>query len=273
MTAVFLDLDGTIIGADGTTADCVWEAASRAREAGIRLSACTGRPGLGVARRIAKRLGPTTPHIFQNGAVIAYPDGELLQVTGLKETATRALIERARDLGLVLELYTPTSLYVERKTDISEAHSKLIGITALVSDLNDVAASEPVIRAQWVIESKHLGEVRKVEAEETQIGVATSPAMADTYFVSVTKAGVSKGSAVRQVTRTLKVDPGQAMAIGDSVGDLSMLEAVGFPVVMGGAPEELKERFPATVPDVENCGAAVALEQALASGGAGGLST
>ena len=266
---IFLDLDGTIIGADGTTADCVWEAAGRAREAGIRLSACTGRPGLGVAQRISKRLSPTTPHIFQNGAVIAYPDGELLQVTGLKETATRALIERARDLGLVLELYTPTSLYVERKTDISEAHSKLIGITALVSDLNDIAASEPVIRAQWVIECKHLGEVRNVDVEETQTGVATSPAMADTYFVSVTKAGVSKGSAVQQLTRILKVDPEQAMAIGDSIGDLSMLEAVGFPVVMGGAPEELKERFPTIVPDVENCGAAVALGQALAGGGAG----
>jgi hypothetical protein len=74
-----------------------------------------------------------------------------LKASSLKEAAAQALVRHARELGLVLEIYTPHHLYVERKTPMSEAHARMIGVQALVRDLSDVAANEPVIRAQWVL--------------------------------------------------------------------------------------------------------------------------
>ena len=124
---VVLDLDGTIIGASGQVDQCVWDAAEAAVEAGVKLAVCTGRPGFGAAQRIAQRLGAGNPHVFQSGAHVGYTDGRTVKVVSLKESDTRQLIEASRRHGVVLELYTPDSLYVERSTPLSQRHAATIG--------------------------------------------------------------------------------------------------------------------------------------------------
>ena len=113
---VLLDLDGTVIGSSGQVLSCVWDAVEDAQAAGIKLAVCTGRPRVGVAKRVAERLGKSVPHIFQNGAMTAYADGDVVELHALKEASTRALIAHARAHNLVLEVYTSNALYVERRT-------------------------------------------------------------------------------------------------------------------------------------------------------------
>lgn len=265
---VILDLDGTMIGSDGRVSARVWEAVERARERGIKLAACTGRPGLGVALQVAKRLGPANPHIFQMGAHIAFPDGETLKASALKEPAAQEIVRHARETGLVLEVYTPQFLYVERKTPLSEAHAKAIGVPAMVRDLSEVVANEPVIRAQWVIPAEEEAVAMSLKTEGVTVGRATSPTVPNTLFISLTRSGVSKGSAVRDLVAHMKVPLEQVMAIGDSMGDLPMLEQVGVPVVMGNADQELRQRFERVMPGVEEDGVvdALALAASLKAG-------
>ncbi|MEJ2667145.1 MAG: HAD family hydrolase [Deinococcales bacterium] len=263
---VVLDLDGTLIGSQGAVQGCVWEATERVRESGVKLIVCTGRPAFGVALRVAQRLGPTAPHIFQSGAHIAYPDGETLKASALKEATARRLLSQARKLGIVLELYTPSNLFVERKTPMSEAHAKMLGVTAIVRDLEDVVANEPVVRAQWVVPVDQVPSVRSASGDDVQVSTATSPALLDTAFVSVTALGVSKASAVRHVAAVLRLRLDEVMAVGDSLGDVPMLELVGHPVVMANSSPELLARFSDVAGDVESCGVVAALEEALALG-------
>ena len=265
---VLLDIDGTLIGSSGGVKDCVWEAAEKARAGGVKLAVCTGRPCAGVAQRVAQRLGPNTPHIFQSGALLAYGSGETLQAFALKEALTKGLIEHARSRSLVLELYTPNALFVERKTPLSEAHAKMIGVTAIVHDLNDVAENEPVVRAQWVLRTNQLDAAESFAPAGLQFSQATSPMMPDTLFVSITRKGVSKGAATRELADTLKVSLEDVMGVGDSTGDLPMLELVGYPVVMGNAPEKMRSRFERVVGEVDDCGVVAALEAALTLGNA-----
>lgn len=260
---VILDLDGTVIGSSGQVLPCVWEAVERVRAAGVRLAVCTGRPGLGIAQKVAARLGPNNPHIFQSGAHLAYADGETLQVSALKEHATRTLIDHARDLNAVLELYTPSNLFVERKTPLSEAHAKMIGVSAIVRDLTDVVDNEPVVRAQWVITDELLDAALALDLDGVELSAATSPALKDAHFVSVTRAGVSKGAALRELAGTMKLKLHNVMAVGDSTGDLPMLDIVGHPVVMANADPELLERFATRVGEVDKCGVVAALDAAL----------
>ncbi len=261
---VVLDLDGTIVGSSGLVLDCIWEAADRAREAGVKLAVCTGRPGFGVAQRIAQRLGPENPHVFQNGAYLGYPDGRTVKAVALKDDDIRAIIDVSRQRGAVLELYTPSSLYVERTTDLSEAHANMIGVTAIVRDLEEVAATEPVVRAQWVLPEGENAELADAAPKGVQLSTANSPALPGIRFVSITRAGVSKASAVKQLAEQMRVDIANVMAVGDSHGDLPMLEVVGHPRVVANAAPELLELFP-SVGDVEDCGAAAALEEAMAA--------
>lgn len=260
---ILLDLDGTVIGSSGTVQSCIYEAVERVRTAGVKIAVCTGRPCNGVAKKVAARFSPNGPHIFQSGALIAYADGEVLHVSALKEAVTRALIEHARDHALVLELYTTNALFVERKTPMSEAHAKMIGVTAIVRDLQDVAEDEPVVRAQWVLKPEQVSAALALELDGVQLSPASSPALENTRFVSVTQKGVSKGSATRRLAETLKVKLENVMAIGDGEGDVPMLELVGHPVVMENAAEALKARFERVAGTVEDCGIVDVLEEAL----------
>jgi Cof subfamily protein (haloacid dehalogenase superfamily) len=260
---VILDLDGTMIGSDGQVAPEVWAAVDRVREQGVKLVACTGRPGMGVAQRVAQRLGGHTPHVFQSGAHIAFADGETLKASSLKEAAAQQLVRHAREIGLVLEVYTPHHLYVERKTQMSETHARMIGVPALVRDLSEVVANEPVVRAQWVLTPDQEEAALALRPEGVTFSRATSPALKETLFISMTRSGVSKGSAVQDVAAHLKIPLAHTMAVGDTEGDLPMLTLAGFPVVMGNAEPELKARFPRAVGDVDHGGVIEALELAL----------
>ncbi|MEX2543258.1 MAG: HAD family hydrolase [Trueperaceae bacterium] len=260
-----LDLDGTVIGSDGDVRQCVWDAVERAQAAGVKLAACTGRPDAGVAHRVAARLGPRNAHVFQSGALISDPSGNTLHVAALREAAVLQLVEHARELGFALELYTPTHLYVERRTPITEAHARMIGVTALVRDLREVGRIEPVIRGQWVVNHQERALVEEIVLSGAQISSATSPALPDTAFVSVTRSGVSKGSAVKLLAETLQVDLKDVMAVGDSEGDLPMLEAVGRPMVMADAPESLRDSYPTLARGADDCGVVEALELAISA--------
>ena len=55
--------------------------------------------------------------------------------------------------------------------------------------------------------------------------------------------GVSKGMAAEKMCGFLNVPVENAAAFGDSYNDESMLERVGFGVLMGNAPDELKKRI------------------------------
>lgn len=260
---VILDLDGTMIGRSGQVSAQVWAAVERVRAQGVKIAVCTGRPGLGVAVRVAERVGPSNPHVFQSGAHVAYPDGRTVRASALKESATLPLVRHAREHNLVLELYTPQHLYVERKTRKSEAHSRVIGVQALVRDLSEVVASEPVIRAQWVLDADQEALALEPAIDGVTVSRATSPTLPGTLFISLTRSGVSKGSAIAELAKQLRIPLERAMAVGDTLGDLPMLEAVGFPVLMGNAEAQLKERYSTVVADVEHHGVVEALALAL----------
>jgi len=263
---VVLDLDGTIIGSGGLVQECIWEAAERAREAGVKIAVCTGRPGFGVALRVAQRLGPDNPHVFQNGAYIGYPDGRTIKAVALKGDDLNHIIELSRQRGAILELYTPSCLYVERTTDLSEQHANMIGVTAIVSDLEEVAATEPVVRAQWVLPKGASEAIAELAPAGVNVSHAGSPALPGISFISITGAGVSKASAVKQLAEQMRIPLANVMAVGDSHGDLPMLEVVGHPRVVANASPELLERFP-SVGDVEECGVVEALEEAIGARG------
>ena len=259
---VLLDVDGTLVGSSGFVMDCVWQATDKALEQGLTMSVCTGRPGSGIAQKIAERIGPKNPHIFQNGAIISYPNGDPFKVYGLKEAQSSQFINFARENNLSLEVYTPHELYVEKHSDLTEKHHRVLGINAIVRDLEEVIENEPVVRVQWVIPSGAHNKVLSLEVDGVDYNSATSPPMPGVTFVSITKAGISKGSALLELAKYFETTPDRVMAVGDSTGDEPMLKEAGHPRVMENSPEVLLDNYP-VLPHVENCGIVTAISEAL----------
>lgn len=260
---VCIDVDGTLVGTGGIIPPGVWDAAARARAAGLRLALCSGRPAFGLARDYAERLDPDGWHVFQNGASIVNVRTGESKSSGLPGGAAATLTERARIDGRILELYTDTEYAVESTRRRAVEHAHLLGLDFRPRDLTSLDGT--IVRAQWVIP------IEEAEAflAEDHLGLTVSPAgspvMPDTLFVSLTRPGIDKGSAVRQVAAAYGAPMERVMMVGDGHNDAVALRVVGYPVAMGNADREAREAARHVVGHVDAGGLIEALEMAIAA--------
>ncbi|HEU4454687.1 MAG TPA: Cof-type HAD-IIB family hydrolase [Longimicrobium sp.] len=257
---ICVDVDGTLIGASGDVAPEVWEAVERAREGGARLAICSGRPAFGQTRDLAERLDPAGWHVFQNGAsVVHLPTGRSRSGV-IPRPAVERLVERARETGRILELYTDTGYAVESTDERARRHAGLLGVPFRPRDLLSIEGG--IVRAQWLLAAEDLAEVLSWPHDGLSLAPSTSPVMADTTFISVTAPGLDKAVGVRAVAEELGIPLARVMMVGDGANDLEVMRAVGVPVAMGNSEPEILEVARHTVGHVDRGGFVEALELA-----------
>ena len=74
-----------------------------------------------------------------------------------------------------------------------------------------------------------------------------------------------KGSALRELCTQLGVHLGATLVIGDAPSDAPMLDVAGIPVVMGQADASMKRHGWVVAPEVDEDGAAWAIERYVLS--------
>ena len=256
-----IDVDGTLVGAAGVVDPRIWQAAERARAAGVRLSLCSGRPAFGLALGYAKQLGDGW-HSFQNGASILHLASGRSLSTPLPPAAVSALIARARITGRILELYSDTDFVCESSAAWAHAHAALLGIPFAPRAYESLEGGA-VVRAQWLVApSDSPGAIADVP-EGVEVAESTSPIMPDARFIGITRTGISKGSALRTIVADYGMSLGEVMYIGDSGNDLSALRIVGYPVAMANADQAVQRAARHIVGSVDNAGVADAFELAI----------
>lgn len=85
-----------------------------------------------------------------------------------------------------------------------------------------------------------------------------------TAWLDINPEGVSKGSALEQVRRRLRVEPAHTLAVGDQRNDLEMLRWAARGVAMGNAPDEVKAVADEVTLDVLDDGLVPVLRSLLA---------
>jgi Cof subfamily protein (haloacid dehalogenase superfamily) len=258
---IFVDVDGTLVGSSGAVSDRVWRAAALARERGIRLAICSGRPAFGTTREYARRLDAEGWHVFQNGASIVQLPGGETRSRPLPPPLVARLVERSRDRARPLELYADEEYAVELDVPRTRQHADLLGVPFVARNLDSLRA--PIVRAQWLVPHDELDAVLAEPHEGLLQSHSLSPVMPDTSFVNLTLAGVDKASAVRQVADAYRIPLERAMMVGDSANDVSALRVVGTPVAMGNSEAEVLAVARYEVADVDREGLADAFALAL----------
>ena len=257
-----IDVDGTLIGSSGIVAPAVWQAAERARAAGIHLALCTGRPAFGAALEYAQRLEADGWHVFQNGASIVHLADRQSRSVALPPESVKTLIAQARSSDHVLELYSDQDYATESTSAWAHAHAVLLGVPFQARAFESLA--EPIVRAQWLLSAADAKQMMAAPHPHMEIAQSSSPLMTDTLFVGLTRAGISKGSAMRTLASEYGVTLQEVMYIGDSGNDLSALQIVGYPVAMANADPAVLKAAKHTVGHVDEGGVAQALELAIA---------
>lgn len=267
---VCLDIDGTLVGASGEPHRRVWSAVERARQSGIHIALCSGRPGFGVTRDLAVRIAPQGIHCFQNGAsIVDFNSGRSLS-TALAADVVALLIARARSRRGLLELYTDDAYVAEEDAERLRRHAGLLGVPFAPRSFD--ALDGPIVRAQWLVPHAEAPAVLAEPHAGLEVSPSLAPSMPDTTFVSLTRKGVNKGSAVDAIAAALSLQLEDVMYVGDGFNDAPAMRVVGWPMAVHNAEPIARELARGFVPGPESGGVAEALETALRlNSSAGGL--
>ena len=270
---IAVDLDGTLLSHEGQVGPRNRAAITLAHQAGVEFAVATGRRHC-YAMRVLRDLPlhPESILISSNGAVVRTFASTLIERTQVDPQAARQLVHDLagfRDaLVITFDKVLPSgedergALVVEQLANLHDSIGKWM------------TANEPYILQVDPIEQSLLGEppiqlmlcgtidrMRRAEAHMAAHGVqsvaepGTAPAATqssltlarteypdrDLSLVDILPAGCSKGAALLRLAASRNIQPSEVMAIGDNWNDLSMLEAVGHPVLMQNAPEDLKQ--------------------------------
>jgi hydroxymethylpyrimidine pyrophosphatase-like HAD family hydrolase len=232
-----LDLDGTTLSHMGELSPRVREAV-RALPEEVRVVVATGRSILATTP-VLEELGITTGFaVCANGAVTLELDPAAEQGYRIVDTVTfdpRPVLEKMR-VALPDALIAVEELGVGFKVSRYFPDGELMGESRVVSW--DELVEHPVTRVTLRQPEASAEEFMEMVERAGLHGV--SYAVGWSAWLDINPEGVSKGSALELVRRSLGIEPIHTIACGDQRNDLEMLHWAAWGVAMGNAPDQVK---------------------------------
>lgn len=217
---LYCDVDGCLVPEESEPWD--WDVLTQlaetirrvSRNGGLRVGLCTGRPQPYV-EALMKTLGITLPAVCENGAILY----DLL--SNRAEFGPGVTPTRIRALGRL------KAMLLERLPrefpDIIYQAGKEAQLSLYCSRPERLDAVEPLIRA--------------FSETEPDLDILL---MKTNYYLNIDLRGVSKGSGLRAVLHRLGVPREAAAFLGDSPGDLTARDAVGWFTCPANAADTLR---------------------------------
>ena len=272
---IAIDMDGTLIGAEGKVSARNVAAVQAAITSGIEVVIATGRRH-SYAMRVLRGVGLPDECVLvsSNGTVTRTIGSQLIERSYLpRETAMwlcEHLAEFRNAMVITFDMVQPDgedargALVVEELEDLHGSIGKWMEANAAyierVVPIEDALREGDVAPIQMML-CGNIGRMRRAEtrlAEHSKVFVVGVTAIEqlegaevtlsrteyperDLSLLDILPAGCSKGAALARLANSRGIELGEMMAIGDNWNDLSMLEIAGQPVLMENAPEDLKE--------------------------------
>ena len=271
---IAIDIDGTLLDSRGQLPDTNRAAVRDALEAGVRVVLVTGR-SFHHARPVGEALSDRVKLIVSNGALMKRTDGTTLHRRLLDRTVVREIIvkvrEHRRGAALIFDREGPEQYVYE---GIDWEHPNRRGYYAVnrqfMSELSPLEAALTEQPLQLAFTGS-VDEMRCLADRVRRLGVAEQISITLTEYdardfslLDITVRGCSKGAMLSTWAKSLGVDTGEVMAVGDNLNDREMLALVGHPVVMENAVPELKRLGWPTTSSHDEGGLAEAIRKALA---------
>jgi Cof subfamily protein (haloacid dehalogenase superfamily) len=261
---VALDIDGTLVGDDLVIGPRTRAAVGAAVARGVAVSLVTGRM-VSSALRFARELQLTAPIVgYQGGLIREIPPagstrvGRLLVHTPLSAQTARDVLLWTRDQGLDPHVNHLERFILRADDPRADDYSAFMGARAeLVPDIVE-ATTHPVTKILAVGEPPQPQEL--ADAAAARYAGRADVTISHPRFLEFVAPGVSKGRAIRYLSRRLGVPLGATMAIGDQWNDLEMLSEVGHGAAMPTAPLAVRSVARYVAPPVGEEGAAAMIE-------------
>jgi len=247
---IAIDIDGTLLDSRWQLPAANLEAIRAAVDVGVEVVLATGRR-FDFARPVLDLVPPVRLVIVSGGALTKRRDGVTIARRTMPRATARRVLEATtafrQDMGVVFDRAGANQIVYERvawndprQRAYFEHNRRAVGE---VSPLEACLTDDPIqIMASGSVERMRALAATLAgmpDASGFEVALTEYPAR-DLSIADVTAAGVSKGSALAALAQSRGLARNAVMAIGDNHNDRSMLEAAGFPVVMGNASKALK---------------------------------
>jgi hypothetical protein len=258
---IVVDLDGTLLNSAHQVSDRNEKAIKAALAQGVQVAFATGKTYLSAAR-LFEQLDFKAPGIFVQGLTLYDADGKITHQSTLNATAARQIITFAEDRGFFMLAYSGSRIVARRHDakifdEMAKYHETIEAVGALQNMLGEMPVNKLVAigadarsakALRWQLGVQHEGVIRTVQA-----GIPN--------MVEILPPGVSKGSALKLLTKDLRIAPENVLAMGDAENDIEMLQFAGVGVAMGHADAKVKEAADDIAPTNDEDGVAVMIEK------------
>lgn len=231
------DMDDTLLNDDCQLSAYTVDVLRRCTERGIRVILASGRAMDSMLPHL-KRLNTGCPAIGCNGAQLINTDLTLMKSLYFDAATARELCAFMEENGFYVQVYDNTYFYYATECEPSKQYKKSSGMEGkAVGDLQTFLT----FPTPKVLGINHPEEVTKVLplAEERFKGRAAF-SVSKPYFLEAEPPEVSKGNALRELSKIIGIDPEKTLVFGDSMNDLSMLNFTPNSVAMENGREEVK---------------------------------
>lgn len=231
-----IDLDQTLLDSRGGVGEADARALRALAEKGIAIAPATAR-WHSAALWPLQQVGIEAATIACGGADVRLSDGRVVEQTPMADGFVPFIAELCDRAQWVVSLSTADVTYRRENEMPAWAASAPAGIvpvthlrdadlSGLLTVLAHVERGDPHIAelAQWA------GSVR----------VYNAFAFDGSGMITITAAGIDKGTALVALCGALGIDAAEAVAFGDSEVDIPMFEAAGLAVAMGNATAAVK---------------------------------
>lgn len=286
---IAIDLDGTLLNSAGLVSDTNFRAIVAARQAGVRITICTGR-GLVESRPALTRIDQQDPVVVAGGSIVACPKSGQTEhrfaiPLDLVRHAVGAMLSHDH-AALVLKdpveagydylvVTGPTGLDVDPVTKWWFQTMK-VGVR-YVQSLDEDPHPEHTVRVGACARARHCAamqvDIQKLAGDSAIVHhfpAVVAPASASLtgdgetlHVLELFHAGANKWSAIRVLADRWNIPHGRIAAIGDQINDVSMLEGAGLGVAMGNAVASARKAASRHTAHHDHDGVAHAIDQVL----------
>lgn len=248
---IALDLDGTLFNNSCIVTPPCREAIAEAIQEGIHVVVSTGRPLSGVSRDRLKGTGIRYAITTNGAGIYDMETKKALSVSTMSSEEVAPILRFLETKDIHMDVFvngnafSRKDLSIALKLELPEATRRYILDTRIrVDGLTDFITGNQIPVQKITLNFEPLGNGRYRDRDEVKAFLDKQPNInvvcGGYHNLEFTKAGISKGTGLRDLAKALSVPMEETMAVGDSENDLSILEAAAVGVAMANASDDVK---------------------------------
>lgn len=260
---IAIDIDGTLVNDQKQLTQTTIDTITRARQQGIKVVLCTGRPITGVHQYLEALniTGDEEYVVTFNGSLAQSISGNILVDHNITLQDYIDLETTARRSQIHFHMETKDYIYTANR-DISPytvAEAFLVRMPIRFRMPEEINDDLTIAKGMFVDEPARLTDF--INHFPDSLKERFYVVQSEPYFFEAMNKQASKGNAVRELAEQLGFTAENVMAIGDQGNDLTMVDYAGTGVAMGNAIDNLKDIAQFVTKTNEDDGVAYAIEK------------